>query len=195
MFGPRAAHAVAATLVQAVNTPTDAVPTVHAPAASEFYVHSCSTQSATQSIILSCTFPALPASKTLIAESFSYLNETSGAELMETYIYQSQTGSTVPLLYIPFVLQDNGCQPYQYCNPQTNFVGAIRYASLDVRQLVGVAQISANQVASLTETVVVSPGVANESRAPAPALPPPPPPVRPQKITVSATVQAAFQIQ
>ena len=72
-------------------------------------------------------------------------------------------------------------------------VGAIRYASLDVRQLVGVAQFSANQVASLTETVVVSPGVASESRAPAP--PPPPPPVRPQKITVSATVQAAFQIQ
>jgi len=71
-------------------------------------------------------------------------------------------------------------------------VGAIRYASLDVRQLVGVTQFSANQVASLTETVVVSGGVASADRAPAA---PPPPPVRPQKITVSATVQAAFQIQ
>ncbi len=71
-------------------------------------------------------------------------------------------------------------------------VGAIRYASLDVRQLVGVAQFYGNQVASLTETVVVS-GATTVNREPVP--PPPPPPVRPQKITVSATVQAAFQIQ
>jgi uncharacterized protein YggE len=73
-------------------------------------------------------------------------------------------------------------------------VGAIRYASLDVRQLVGVAQYYGNQVASLTESVMVSAEPANGNRAAAPA-PPPPPPVRPQKITVSATVQAAFQIQ
>ncbi len=72
-------------------------------------------------------------------------------------------------------------------------VGAIRYASLDVRQLVGVAQYYGNQLGSLTETVVISGGAASDNRGPAP--PPPPPPVRPQKITVSATVQAAFQIQ
>jgi uncharacterized protein YggE len=72
-------------------------------------------------------------------------------------------------------------------------VGAIRYASLDVRQLVGVAQFNAYQVAGLTESVVVSAETTNVNRGPAP--PPPPPPVRPQKITVSATVQAAFQIQ
>jgi uncharacterized protein YggE len=73
-------------------------------------------------------------------------------------------------------------------------VGVIRYASLDVRQLVGVAQYDVNQVASLTESVTVSAEQGNANRAQAPA-PPPPPPVRPQKITVSATVQAAFQIQ
>jgi uncharacterized protein YggE len=71
--------------------------------------------------------------------------------------------------------------------------GAIRYASLDVRQLVGVTQIYANQVASLTESVVVS-GSAERVGAP-PAAPPPLPTVRPQKITVTATVQCAFQIQ
>lgn len=72
-------------------------------------------------------------------------------------------------------------------------VGAIRYASLDVRQLVGVAQFNAYQVAGLAESVMVSAETTNVNRGPAP--PPPPPPVRPQKITVSATVQAAFQIQ
>ena len=69
-------------------------------------------------------------------------------------------------------------------------VGAIRYASLDVRQLVGVTQFNTLQVAAL-ETVEVTSGAVAEHKAP----PPPPPPVRPQKITVSATVQAAFQIQ
>jgi uncharacterized protein YggE len=68
--------------------------------------------------------------------------------------------------------------------------GAIRYASIDVRQLVGIAQFDANQVVSL-QTVEVTAGVA-ERRA---SVPPPPPPARPQKITVSATVQCAFQIQ
>jgi hypothetical protein len=60
--------------------------------------------------------------------------------------------------------------------------------------LVGLAQYYGNQVASLAESVVVSAEPANGNRARAPA-PPPPRPVRPQKITVSATVQAAFQIQ
>jgi uncharacterized protein YggE len=69
--------------------------------------------------------------------------------------------------------------------------GAIRYASLDVRQLVGIAQFDVNQIASL-QTVEVTAGAA-ERRA---AVPPPPPPsVRPQKITVTATAQCAFQIQ
>jgi uncharacterized protein YggE len=71
--------------------------------------------------------------------------------------------------------------------------GAIRYASLDVRQLVGVTQIYTNQVASLSESVVVG-GNADRVAAP-PAAPPPLPTVRPRKITVTATVQCAFQIQ
>jgi uncharacterized protein len=74
-------------------------------------------------------------------------------------------------------------------------LGALRYMSLDVKQLVGVAQLMS--YASL------SPGLANETvevsgsgggffhkAAPPPPLPPP----QPQKIAVSATVQCAFQI-
>jgi uncharacterized protein YggE len=69
-------------------------------------------------------------------------------------------------------------------------VGALRYASLDVRQLVGVARLESAQM--MAETVgTVTESVYSRRRAPAP---PPPPPLAPEKITVSATVQCAFQI-
>jgi hypothetical protein len=70
-------------------------------------------------------------------------------------------------------------------------VGALRYATLDVRQLMGVARLESAQM--MTQTVEVS----SESKFPrrrAVASPPPPPPVSAEKITVSATVQCAFQI-
>jgi uncharacterized protein YggE len=70
-------------------------------------------------------------------------------------------------------------------------VGALRFASLDVRQLVGISQI---QVADLTESVEVSNGFFSHAKRPM-APPPPPPAAHPEKITVSATVQCAFQIQ
>jgi hypothetical protein len=66
-------------------------------------------------------------------------------------------------------------------------VGALRYASLDVRQLMGVARLESAQM--MTQSVEVLDG----RRLPV-AAPPPPPPVSPEKITVSATVQCAFQI-
>jgi len=69
-------------------------------------------------------------------------------------------------------------------------VGALRFASVDVKQLVGVARFDG---VSLNQTVEVTSGVSSHKAA----LPPPPPPPlpRPEKITVSATVQCAFQIQ
>jgi uncharacterized protein YggE len=69
-------------------------------------------------------------------------------------------------------------------------IGALRFASLDVKQIVGVARLD---VLSLAETVDTTSGFAGKARAAAP--PPPPPMPRPEKITVSATVQCAFQIQ
>jgi len=68
-------------------------------------------------------------------------------------------------------------------------VGALRFASLDVKQLVGVArfdvfsEIQVQSMSSLGAKKVVA------------AAPPPPPLPRPEKITVSATAQCAFQIQ
>lgn len=72
-------------------------------------------------------------------------------------------------------------------------LGALRYASLDVRQLVGVARLELGSIGTMTETVTVqSGGVFGRAHA---APPPPPPPTRPEKIAVGATVQCAFQIQ
>jgi uncharacterized protein YggE len=68
-------------------------------------------------------------------------------------------------------------------------VGALRFASLDVKQLVGVERLEVATIQSLPlETTV-------DRRAPNAPPPPPPPLPRPEKITVSATVQCAFQIQ
>ena len=72
-------------------------------------------------------------------------------------------------------------------------VGAVRTASLDVKQLVGVAQIQAYQ---LSDAIEVQNGVVDTNdRRRAAAPPPVMPPVRPQKITVSASVQCAFEIK
>jgi uncharacterized protein len=69
-------------------------------------------------------------------------------------------------------------------------LGAVRYANVDVKQLLGVTNLYS--LATTAETVTVSAGLGGgPSRAPAPTFPS----VSPEKITVSATVQAAFQIQ
>jgi len=67
-------------------------------------------------------------------------------------------------------------------------LGALRYMSLDVKQVYGVARLET--FATSTETVEVSGGFRERK-----AAPPRMPPLQPQKITVSASVQCAFQIQ
>jgi len=71
-------------------------------------------------------------------------------------------------------------------------IGALRFANLDVKQLAGVAEMNLYALRTLggmAETVEV--GGRSDKRLPQ-ALPPIP---QPEKITVSATVQCAFQIQ
>ena len=81
-------------------------------------------------------------------------------------------------------------------------VGALRFANLDIKQLVGLSNIDVYGLTQLqtmqAETVEVSSGGGGGTwpwahKKPA-AAPPPPPLPRPEKITVSATVQCAFQI-
>ena len=75
-------------------------------------------------------------------------------------------------------------------------VGALRFANLDVKQIVGT---SSNNVYGLSEynaeTATVSGGGGGWFGGAKKVAAPPPPPPQPEKITVSATVQCAFQIQ
>ena len=77
-------------------------------------------------------------------------------------------------------------------------VGVLRFANLDVKQLVGVSHMDVYQMAqystALAQTVEVTSGAGRGYANRMPAAPPPPIP-QPEKITVSATVQCAFQIQ
>jgi len=75
--------------------------------------------------------------------------------------------------------------------------GVLRFASLDVKQLIGVAEVDETMGLSgrsfdLAELV---PGGLHKKAAAAPPPPPPPPFANPEKISVSATVQCAFQTQ
>lgn len=75
-------------------------------------------------------------------------------------------------------------------------IGTLRFANLDVKQLTGVASMDVYSVSEYNAYPATP-----ESRggglwsAKKVAPPPPPPPPQPEKITVSATVQCAFQIQ
>jgi uncharacterized protein YggE len=74
-------------------------------------------------------------------------------------------------------------------------LGTLRYMSLDVKQLVGVAQLQSMPMYSTAEIVEVTSGGVGGWRDKKAAPPPPPPPPQPQKIAVSASVQCAFQIE
>lgn len=69
-------------------------------------------------------------------------------------------------------------------------LGSLRYMSLDVKQLYGVEALNGRNVG---EFVMLEAGAAGKTDRYVP--PPPPPPPQPQKISVTASVQCAFQIQ
>jgi uncharacterized protein YggE len=72
-------------------------------------------------------------------------------------------------------------------------LGSVRYANIDVKQIVGVTRL---QQQNYTQLLELAPGTSAETFGkPATPAPPPFPAVTPEKITVSATVQCAFQIQ
>jgi|SRR5580658_9519544 hypothetical protein len=79
-IAPKAAHALVAALVQVVNSPTTAVPTVLAPAASNIYLSICSVgyNGATGNV---CDFSAVPPGQTLVVTALTIWSEsTPGAD-------------------------------------------------------------------------------------------------------------------
>jgi len=78
--------------------------------------------------------------------------------------------------------------------PKGQKVGVLRFVNLDVKQLVGLSNINPYEMAEYNSlSAPATSGVFGMAHK----APPPPPPPLPQaeKITVSATVQCAFQIQ
>src|SRR5216684_4772672 len=73
-------------------------------------------------------------------------------------------------------------------------IGTLRFANLDVKQLTGVASMDVYSVAEYNTVATTTESRGGLWSAKKMVAPPPPPP-QPEKITVSATVQCAFQIQ
>jgi uncharacterized protein len=71
-------------------------------------------------------------------------------------------------------------------------LGGLRYMTVDVKQLLGVAQLSNFETAEVEVSAGAGRGLFGHNKV---APPPPPPSPAPEKITVSASVQCAFQIQ
>jgi hypothetical protein len=122
LAAPKAAHGIVATFVQVVNTPTNAIPAVQAPAASDLYVYTCNAAFDFSSFA-SCTFPAVPAGKTLIIEAVSFFSQTSpGADPNLAYIYAvDPIGDANIFIYIPLLAQPTGGDGLQL----HHFVGTI----------------------------------------------------------------------
>jgi hypothetical protein len=102
---PRAVHAVAAALVQIVNTPATAVPILHAPAASQLYNHSCVVSFSGNSSSY-CHLPTVPTGQTLFVETVSFWGHIGvGTGVYEAYL---GNGTADGLLYVPVSQQYPG---------------------------------------------------------------------------------------
>jgi hypothetical protein len=99
---PRAAHAVAAALVQIVNTPANAVPATLSPPASQLYRNFC--QGQFRGIAASCSLVTVPAGQTLFVETVSLdIAANPGSDLLAV-LYGTSTGA---VLNVPLYLQSN----------------------------------------------------------------------------------------
>jgi hypothetical protein len=103
-IAPKAAHALVAALVQVANTPTTAIPVVHAPAASDVYVGTCVAYFRADAGN-TCVLPPAAAGKTLIIENASIVTQTeTGADPTSAAIITGG-GSAEISYYIPMQLQ------------------------------------------------------------------------------------------
>jgi uncharacterized protein YggE len=74
-------------------------------------------------------------------------------------------------------------------------VGTLRFANLDVKQIVGASSMDVYSVADYRNFAALETSGRGGGFFSAKKVTAPPPPPQPEKITVSATVQCAFQIQ
>src|SRR5579871_298652 len=104
IISPRAVHAITAAMVQVVNTPTNALPTVHAPAASQLYSSYCyGSFSNPYPNSASCQLAAVPAGQSLVIETVSTaISPDKGIYPFQAQIFGlSDTGTSGPTVWIP----------------------------------------------------------------------------------------------
>jgi len=112
IVSPRAVHAVTAALVQVVNTPTNAVSTVHAPAASQLFATYCIADFI-NSNNARCDFPPPPDGKTFFVETFSVRTNTpAGADPI--WVQLQGMSPSDPIVYIPMSQQAPGAPNRDY---------------------------------------------------------------------------------
>jgi hypothetical protein len=100
-IAPKAAHAIVATMVQVVNTPTTAIPAVQAPSAGKLYVNTCSVLFEGTSTGI-CFLPVIPAGETLFVEAVSF--SMSGGDPIQTELFANGFVGN-PVAFIPLTQQ------------------------------------------------------------------------------------------
>jgi hypothetical protein len=115
---PPAAKALVATLVQVVNTPTNAIPTVHAPAAANLYYSSCSGSGGN-----SCELTAVPAGQTLFVETISMFANGPHGTVVGTGSFQGWGPQGGQPILVP--LQQTASNPSGFDDYAGNFAGRI----------------------------------------------------------------------
>ena len=94
---PRAVQAVTTAFVQVTNTPANAVPTMHAPAASQIYRGICGAFPAGNNS-LQCSLASVPAGQTLFVETISlWVSTDAGVAPSGAQFYDGSYFVTVPM--------------------------------------------------------------------------------------------------
>jgi hypothetical protein len=101
IVAPKAVHAAVAALVQVVNTPTTAVPTVAAPAANQLYASHCDAANSPGTFSVQCAFDPPPAGQTLFIETMSITcNSPHGSPPVQTTISNgSGVQQNIPMVF------------------------------------------------------------------------------------------------
>ena len=108
---PRAVHAVTAALVQIVNTPTNAVPSIHAPAASQLYHGVCygywqvALVGGSYNATAHCSLPAIGSGQILFIEQVSASTGTAIGSVPDGVTLYDPTAGSSNFVFVPLLKQ------------------------------------------------------------------------------------------
>ena len=130
---PRAARALAAAMVQIMNTPTNAVPAVLAPAANQIDREVCSGFQGGTANLVTCNYNVVTSGKTRVIDTFSiFLFVPHGVGPTSAYLSSNDGTSTI---YVPLIQQASAGALDYYVGNVTGarfYVAAGTYPSCNV---------------------------------------------------------------